>query len=259
MDVMLKGQQTSSYFTPASAFVDVLDYLAKTPDLPRQMPWIGALKIEAVDSLRAKDLNTPALVVSKVIPGQAGDRAGLKNDDLIVGLNGQPLPKQPHPALLQVYLQRQILKLGVGKEVTLTVRRGTQDVPVKMTLEPMLTMPADAARWRSENLALIVRERLLVDQYTIDSATVPGVLVEGVYQRGPAETADVQPNDLITTINDQPVQTVGDVKKLVEASVAANPGKAVTLVVRRGAGGDTKSLAIQPVMPQSQPTSAPAR
>ena len=64
-DMLLKSRQETTFFAPSSAFATLVDYVAKSPNTPRVMPWIGAI-LDAAPS----DLEQPALLVRKVIPSR---------------------------------------------------------------------------------------------------------------------------------------------------------------------------------------------
>lgn len=251
-DILLKARQQATFFSPAANFAAVLDYLAKTPDKPRQMPWMGALSLEGLsaEDIRAEGITTGAVAVGQVIPETGGAKAGLKERDIIIAVNGSPIEKQPTPAFVVQTFQRKITRMGVGAQIELTVRRGKDDVKITVPLEVMPPGPTEAPRFISPQLGMMARDRVALDTYTIDSCKNPGgVLVAGVVQRSPAENGELQRNDLITTVNDQPVQSVADMKKIVEGSLKDAPTKPITMVVRRGT--DTKNVSIQPLPPQA--------
>ena len=262
-EFLLKGRQVTTYFTPASKFATILDYMAKTPDTPRLMPWIGAGfdVLPATDS-RAGEFKTPVLRLGTVIPGQNGEKAGLQTDDLITAVNGKPFDKQAANAVAQGF-QRQLLQLGANSDITLSVRHPKQkdDVQVKVHLEAVPPQPQGSPRYASPTLGFVARDLVMLDQYEPSTPAAKnnakGVLIIYVPQQGPAYTAGLENNDLITLVNDQKIESVADLKKAIEDSTKAGPEKEVKLVIRRGNEAETLSFTVKPVVPRSTP--APAK
>lgn len=262
-DLLLKGRQVTSFFSPASNFATILDYMAKTPDTPRLMPWIGVTSFDVLPSTDSRfgEFKTPVLRMGTVIPGQTGDKAGLQTDDLVIAVNGKPFEKQAGGLVAQGF-RRLLLQSGVNSEITLTVRHARQkeDAQVKVRLEAIPTQPQEAPRYVSESMGFIVRDLVMLDQYNEGTPAAKnnakGVLVIYVPQQGPAYTGGLENNDLVTAVNDQKVDSVADFKKAVEDVVKASPDKEVKLVIRRGSNAETQSINIKPA---SGPKPAPAK
>jgi predicted RND superfamily exporter protein len=92
---------------------------------PFEKGWIGAL-IKGKDFLKAADQPAPA-VVEVVFPGTAAADAGIKKDDVIVSVDGKPVEDR-------VELAAAIEKAGVGRQVTLGVKRGQGEEQLKLTV-----------------------------------------------------------------------------------------------------------------------------
>jgi serine protease Do len=261
-ELLLKGRQVTSFFSPASNFATILDYMAKSPDTPRLMPWIGA-KFDVLPSTDSRfgEYKTPVLRLGTVIPGQNGEKAGLQTDDLVVAVNGKPFEKEA-AGLVARDFQRQQLQLGVNSEITLTVRhpRQKEDSQVKVRLEAIPPQSQEAARYVVQSMGFIVRDLVMLDQYDENTPAAKngakGVLVIYVPQQGPAYVGGLENNDLITAVNDQKVESISDFKKAVEDSVKAGPEKEIKLIIRRGKDAETMNINVKPA---AQPTSAPAK
>jgi len=78
--------------------------------------------------------------VIEVRPDSPADKGGLKVDDVIVALNGQAMPGLN-------WLRSTVLKLAPGTEITLTVKRGEEELEIKVTLgeRPAVTPPTAEA------------------------------------------------------------------------------------------------------------------
>lgn len=80
---------------------------------------------------------------TKVIEVRAespADKAGVKVDDVIVALNGEAMPGL-------TWLRSTVLSLAPGTEVTLTVKRGEEEIEITVTLgeRPAVTPPTAEA------------------------------------------------------------------------------------------------------------------
>ena len=75
----------------------------------------------------------------------------------------------------------------------------------------------------------------MLDQYLLKgpSAKVPGVLVIFVAANTAAAQGNLQTNDLITHVNQEPVSDAAVYKKVLEDAVAKNLGKVINLLVYR--------------------------
>ena len=129
---------TTAIFSPSGAYagigfaipVDVVNRVV--PELIRNgrvpVPGIGILAADEADAARA---GVTGVVVAQVVPGMPAERAGLVGvdaaratiGDVITEVNGQSVRRLAD-------LTDELERAGVGKSVTLKVRRGGRDVSV---------------------------------------------------------------------------------------------------------------------------------
>ena len=117
--------------SPAKFYVPARDFLLSfqdlpTPQKPVALPWIGVPQLTGLnkDVAEAYDLkNQPAIQVGEVIHDTPAEQSGLKQGDIIVKLNGQPLERGDEAAELPSIFRRQLLRMKPGQEVTLSVLR----------------------------------------------------------------------------------------------------------------------------------------
>jgi 2-alkenal reductase len=91
-------------------------------------PGIG---IATADEAAATRAGVEGVVIVRTIPGSAAERAGLRGidtatrqlGDVIVGVNGKPVRRLPD-------LAEELERVGVGKRVTLAIKRGGRDMSV---------------------------------------------------------------------------------------------------------------------------------
>ncbi|MCD6060223.1 MAG: peptidase and chymotrypsin/Hap, partial [Moraxellaceae bacterium] len=65
----------------------------------------------------------------------------------------------------------------------------------------------------------------------IDSATQKGVAIAGIVRSGPAHQAGIKPGDILTRIEDKPVDNAAQAINLI---AAIKPGSDANVVVMRG-------------------------
>lgn len=152
------------------------------------------------------------VLVRRVIPGFAAERAGLKDYDLIVALNDQGLPEDPSTRSF-------VQKVGShppGSMIKLRVLRAAESrsVRVKLGAEPG---------------QLLAGARLSVLTLASD-APAQGVWIMGLEDKSPAAAAGLKPNDIIRGIDGVPVGASG--ASQIEASLQAlGPGSQATFEV----------------------------
>ncbi|HOG92516.1 MAG TPA: PDZ domain-containing protein, partial [Opitutaceae bacterium] len=95
MPIMNVNAEESSAFHVAE---EVLPYFSRIPTNPHGRPkvWLGTFRLESVTPEVAAFLkleNQSAVMVSEVLENSPAEKAGFKERDIIVALDGQPLPK----------------------------------------------------------------------------------------------------------------------------------------------------------------------
>lgn len=236
--------------SPPRLFVPSRDFLLSiqeppTPQNPIKLPWTGLAQLTGLskDVAEALDLkNKPAIQIGDVIPGTAGEKAGLKTGDIIIGLNGQPLERGDEASELPGIFRRRLIRHKVGEMVTLSVLHAneTKPVDVQVTLEAQPRQSAQAKRFFAEDLGFVVRELVFNDTYTLKlPATQNGVMVALERPQGAAQSAGLHNGDVITRLNNEQVKSVDDFEKLYKQVRKDKPHEALVVVVQRRNGEDT--------------------
>ena len=160
LPVVLINVEESSVFQLAD---EVLPYVKRIPaDVNgRPLAWLGAYGIEPVDPEVAKYLKLEtqgAAVLSEVLEGSPAEKAGLKDRDVLVALEGKPLPRLKPDRVVVNYIEREIARRQLGDTITFSVLRGDQRLEIKTVLgdEPRLIREADKKYF--DRLGFTVRE-----------------------------------------------------------------------------------------------------
>jgi serine protease Do/serine protease DegQ len=151
------------------------------------------------------DLETGALV-EEVFPESAAEKAGIEVGDVIVSVDGEKV-KDAGELRTTIGLKRSGAKVKIG------VNRNGKDKSINATLSEVTADPVLAAEDIHPGLAG-------AEFATYDQKSQPykgqGVIVTAVAQGNPAEFTGLQPDDVISLINQQPVASVADLSKLAD-------------------------------------------
>jgi serine protease Do len=165
-------------------------------------------------------------VITQVEPNSPGAKAGLKVGDVITELNGKSVSDAGE-------LQVKVGEQQPGTTLHLKALRDGKSVDLPVTLEAMgkgehdnesADARHDKPRW-GIGLADLTPE---VRQQLHASDEVHGAVIEQVTPGSPADNAGLQPGEVITEVNRQPVHSAADVQKAL--SSVAKDADALVLV-----------------------------
>ncbi len=237
-------QNPPKFFVPSRDFLLSFQDLP-TPEKPVLLPWMGVPQLTGLtkDVAEIFDLkNQPAIQVGEVIHGTPAEAAGLKQGDIIVKLNGQPLERGDEAAELPSIFRRDLFRMKPGQEVRLSILRtkGSPLQDIKITLGEQPKRANLSKRWFADDLGFSVRDIVFLDTYARKlGADAKGVIVALTRPQGSAESGGLHHNDLIQSVNGQPVANVADFQKVYEQLRKDKPKDAVVLVVLREGREDT--------------------
>lgn len=112
---------------PSNMARTVLEQLINSGKVRRGQLGIVVLKIPSEEASQLGVTQGPGVVVYRVQPGSAADRAGLRQGDVITALNGTAI-NDPNS------FRNSIASMGPGSEATLTVKRDGSEHQVRATL-----------------------------------------------------------------------------------------------------------------------------
>lgn len=189
-------------------------------------------------------------IVSYVYPDSPASKAGIESGDIVLRLNiqGQPKPTEvqiegspfegmmgqfwsqlgqiPEEYLDQIptpwgsaenSVTRALTDVGFGTAFTIEVFRGGKVLTKEMAVERGPAHYASAARFKSEDAGVSVRELTYeVRRYFQLKNEDPGVIVSKVERGGKAAVAGLKPYEIITSINDTPIASVKDFESAIK-------------------------------------------
>lgn len=177
------------------------------------------VRIDNLDPLLAEAMgldNTQGVLIRNVVSGRAADKAGVKRDDIVLEVDGQPV----HNA---VDLRSQIGRTAPGVEVELLVLREGEKKRVKVELESLTEEAlASAAEPRDSNEArgpLGIRVEDLKDEWAerLGYQDESGVVIVQVARGSEAAKRGLRRWMLIQQINGEWVETVAEYEDVLEA------------------------------------------
>lgn len=154
---------------------------------------------------KALGVNTSeGVVVSRVMPDSPAKKAGLKNEDVIIAANGKKVTNG-------LELRNAIGLLEIGNKVDLTILRDNKTMHIDVTVGKIPSLSAN-----SDDLFPDLKGASYAPLHASKSSSGPdhGIVVGNVKPGSPAEQAGLQDNDIIVSVNRQPVSTIEQFQKL---------------------------------------------
>lgn len=215
------GFQGLSFSIPINVALKVKDEIVATGKASHGR--LG-VQIQNVDQSLADSFglkHADGALVAAVEPNSAAAAAGLKPGDVVTEVNGQPI-------VGSVDLSSTIGMAAPGDKVKLTVWRDRESKSIDVKLggakDDDETVASADGSVQHGKLGLSLRP--LTRDERRQSGIDQGLLVENV--GGPAAKAGLQPGDVVLAINGRPVQSMDEIKRVLDAKP-----KSVALLVQR--------------------------
>ncbi len=222
---------------PINVAKEIIPDLLRQGSVPRS--YVGVLLQPLQDLEKFYDLAADrGVLVSSVENDSPASEAGLKAEDIVLAINDQPVNVRFPEQLAAV--RRQISNFPIGSDVKFTVQRPGKTEPLQVmvktvTLESVITEEASIPGW-----GLTVRNLTRAYLRDVRLPHLTGVLVTGTRPGSPAETADIDANDIIMKVDGKSVSNTVELEAAVDAW-AKNP-HAIGVEIRRGRGTITQVL-----------------
>lgn len=247
LNIGLQDGRESTMFLTAAEFFDQIKRVPtrKTGD-PR--PWLGVTGMQPLDREASLYLGLEekgAVVVSDVILGSPAAAAGLRTRDIVVAVDGEPLPKLKPDFVIPRYFELTIMEKKIGDTLTLTVIRGDQEIDLEATLIQQPTPLKEARREHFSDLGLTIREFTLFDGISrrLLRTQDEGAIVDFVKPNSPLNAAGLTPGDWIKELDGRPISDY-DGAAAAFAALEEDTGKTdFVLLVSRG--NETKVLRVK--------------
>lgn len=220
------GYQGLAFSIPIDVAVKIKDQILATGKVQYAKLGVAVQEVGQAfaDSFR---LDSPSgALISSVERGGPAERAGLKAGDIVRRINGQPVVI-PNDLSSTVSLSRP------GEKVALDVWRDGKLVRIDATLgdandKAKRAMPEELASNEVDSgakLGLALRPLEPIERR--QSGIASGLVIEDA--QGAAASAGIQPGDVLVSVNGRPVDSVAQVRDVVNKA-----GKSVALLIQRG-------------------------
>ena len=212
-----RGNIGIGFAIPINMAKDVMNQLIQYGKVERGMLGVQVQTLTPELAQALKISQNQGAVVMQVVPGSQAQKAGVKPNDVIVSVNGNPVSSAQD-------VSNVIGLLRVGTPVTLGILRNGQQI----------TIHAKIGNTQSEQIASAEHPQLrgmTVSNLNESSplyGQVKGVLVTGVDPNSEAYSAGLRQGDVITAVNREAVSNVAEFRKALDQA-----GGTVALRVRR--------------------------
>jgi serine protease Do len=228
INTMIEGMNTGIGFAvPINLAKRVKDHLIAEGKFTRS--WLGIGIEDLKDYPEYKMLDKPLIpdadegvVITEMMAGSPASKSDLRTGDVIVSVEGRKIETARE-------LKESIAQQTPGRVILLDVVRAKEHLSIKVRTE---VLPADAglaetrqqpgAENESPTFGLTVQAlpRELAKQYGITPDT--GVIVTAVEEESPAEDKGIQPGDIITALNRQPIASARQFRQALKSADAKN-------------------------------------
>jgi serine protease Do len=244
--IMVNVEESGAILTAG----EILPYLGRIPQnvFGRPLAWLGAYGLEPMDPEVANFLKLSgqsAVVVSEVLDGSPAEAGGLKDRDILVAIDGKPLPRFKPDRVVVGYVGREIQKRRPGEPIVFTLLRGGVRSDAKVILGEQPRLITEAERKFFDRLGFSVREFVYDDAVArrVKTAEGTGVVAHFVKPNGPAATAGLRADDWIKEIDGAEVKSFASAVVQL-ASIEADRFRTETVVLV-SRGGETAVLRLK--------------
>lgn len=231
---------------PAEQAKPIVDKLMRGESIERGYMGIG---IQPVDENIGAALGLPkdrGELISRIEPGEAAAKAGLRQGDVVVKVNGQDVtPEQTLSYLVAntkpgTRIPVEIMRDGKRQTVTVTVgKRPPEEQLQQFSADDDSGMPqgGDDSDTAAASLGIGVTPLTpsIARSIGVDPA-VKGVVVTGTDPSSDAASKGIRRGDVIASVNRTPVASAADVARLVAQAKSAGRDQVLLFVQRRGQG-----------------------
>jgi len=232
------GGSGIGFAVPSSLISSLLPQLEKEGSVTRA--WLG-VGIQNLTRDLASALNLPVdkgAILSQVMPSSPAAKAGLKQDDVVVAIDGRTVTSSGE-------LTRTVALKRPGSTSTLTLYRDGKKMDVKVELGTRPDLEGvSSAKQRPEEQQESSR-RVGVSLQNLDASTAKqagfadssGALITDVVPGSPADRAQLEPGMVVIEANRQKVENADALARIIKGAASGS-----TLLLRVTAPGGARNL-----------------
>lgn len=231
------GYQGIGFALPINTAVKIYNQIIKTGHVTRGS--IG-IQFNAIDDKNEEAVKayggTHGIFVQRVEPGGPAEKAGLQEGDIITALDGKPVTRGQE-------LMDRVADASVGETMKITVLRNGKTESFDVVIGDrnkvfagraggQMSEPSDQGEGTQAKFGIYIQNLNESLRANLGYNGPAGVLVTQVEPDSFADDIGIQPNDIITSINRQPVASADALKQIQNT---LKPGQAVVFHVMRAA------------------------
>ena len=220
LNVTLSNPEETSVALSSDDFFGYLEDIDPT-NVEGPRSWIGVSGMQPIDPDVAEFLgikNQSGIVLSEILDDSPSSRAGLENNDILIKVDGEILPRFRPDYSVTPYFQKLIRQKAPGETMTAEVIRGEERKSFDVVVGdgPKVVREADYRYF--EKLGFTVREFLLTDgiRRRLPKSDMNGAIVNFVTRSSAVETAGLRMGDWIKQVEGQEVASFDDVLGLLD-------------------------------------------
>ncbi len=202
------------------------------PELPKS--WSG-VEVQAISSSLAKDMKigSAGYRITRLYPDSPLAKAGANIGDLLISLDGQKL-KPANDAATEPFHQA-VRDVVPESKVIFEAIRDAKPMTFKLSFLPSPISSAGLKTLNLSKLRVEIRELGFYDRVNEHlSVNQTGVILDGVESGGPAGLAHLKRSDIIVKLGKTSINNVEDLRKALDAELAAKSNALIPIIVIRG-------------------------
>lgn len=205
------GANNLSFAVPASIAAYVMDGLLKVGKIRRS--YIGLIPgpLQDLESFYDIDVNI-GMLVNSIDPGSPASKANLRPGDIVLSIDEEKVdgrfPEQLPP------IRNKISSYPVGSKIELKIKRTTEII--KIIVETEILESRIGELWAFDDWGLSVEKVTRAVARELKLPSEDGVRVIGIQPAFPAENAGLRRNDIISTVNREPIDSLQKLKEIYE-------------------------------------------
>jgi Do/DeqQ family serine protease len=213
------GNVGIGFAIPANMTQQVMTQLIEHGEVHRGR--VGLLAQDLTPDLaKAFDIReTHGAVIAKVVKDSPAAKAGLKAGDVVVRVNGKPVVTSSD-------LRTSIGLLPVGETVTMDIIREGKNRTIKVSIAQPVQARLEGKRVNPRFKGALFGA---IEEDSPDYGNLQGIVVLEVAPGSPAWASGLQKNDVIASVNRQPVTNLDEFRQAAQ-------GRGLLLNIRRGDG-----------------------